>query len=226
MSAAEDLQVLYNDFLPTRAIDVSARGACRAPRVPTAQGVRHEGVSCLRGVPSRGPVAAANEPPRAPLPPRCPEVDATDPDGRRYEGNLLFDVLVYRSLRARQMAGLALNCEDETMLTELESSLRPTEAQQSAPVRRNFLRFDTSDIDGIALARYGEPVVTMSGTLDLGGGGICVRTNLSLEAGESVSVHVSGQGEDHHRTVVLPARVAWVRGSKVGLMFAGGPSWN
>lgn len=225
MSAAEDLQVLYNDFLPTRAIDLSVRGACRAPWVPTAQGARHEGVSCLRGVPSRGS-AAANEPPRAPLPPRCPEVDATDPDGKPYAGNLLFDVLVYRSLRARQMAGLALNAEDEAKLSALESSLRPTEAQQSAPVRRNFLRFDTSDIDGIALARYGEPVVTMSGTLDLGGGGICVRTSLSLEAGESVSVHVSGQGEDRHRTVVLPARVAWSRGGKVGLMFAGGPSWN
>jgi len=238
MSAAEDLQdhpvpqarsthppdALANTLPPLMCVDPPPRGACRAPAVPTARGPNHEGVSCIEGVAQ--PPVAANEPPSAPLPPQCPSVEATDPDGRVYEGNLLFDVLVYRSLRARQMGGFALNSRDEATLSTLEKSLRPTEEQLAKSGRRNFLRFDTSDIDGIGLSRPGQPVVEAGGTVDLGGGGICIRTGLSMEAGDPVSVHVSGHGEDEHRTVVLSARVAWSREGKIGLMFAGGPSWS
>ena len=227
MSAAEDLRALVTELPPIRSLHRPPRGECCAPPIPTARGATHDATSCIL---VREPIVAANDSPRAPLPPRCPSFDAVDRDDRPYVGaNLLYDVLYYRSLRARQMAGFELHPADEDTLSELEAGLRPTEEQQAeSPIahRRNFVRFSTSDIEGVAVARTGEPVVAADGTVDLGGGGICVRTGLHLEAGEAVTVHVRGVGDDDHRTVVLPARVAWSRSGKIGLMFAGGPSWS
>lgn len=162
--------------------------------------------------------------------PKCPEVEAWAKDGSSYAGNLLTDVIVYRSLRARQMGGETLHGDDAGSLSQLDSRLRPGERNARADGRasRRFLRWDTNAIAGVALVRPNDPDAPHLpvDTVDLGAGGVCVVTELTLAPGDEIAVAVRGDGDDAARHIVQPARVAWSRGRRVGLMFAGGPRWG
>ncbi len=201
---------------------------CTAPAVPTSQGPRDTTTSCLDRAPS-GPQLVPSAAQDAPQPPRCPEVVAVGKEGSHYAGNLLHDVVLYRSLRARQMQRGSLSAGDLDTLARLESALRPeaVTVRDDGRATRQFLRWETNAIAGVTLQTSstdetpGLPV----DTVDLGAGGICVVTELTLNPGDQITVRVAA-GDDGKTTLSMASRVAWSRGRRVLLMFAGGPAWG
>ncbi|MEM6996663.1 MAG: PilZ domain-containing protein [Myxococcota bacterium] len=224
-SLAEDLSHLAVEFAPTTPVGPGP-GDCTAPSAPTADGERDQAHSCIGGRPRLVDTTAQ----RAPRPPECPDVVATDSRGARYEGNLLYDILTYRGLRARQMEGAELHADDDAVMRQLESQLRPEAVTVRADGRatRQFLRWDTGVIEGVGLVptRETHTVALPVDTVDLGAGGMCLVTELSLGAGDEITVCVDAYDDGRPAPILLPARVAWSKGRRVGLMFAGGPAWG
>lgn len=229
-AAAKDLSHFAMELLPVVILAPGSEGECTTP-APTALG---------------GPPDAADrchpDAPSAAVPrpriiagrgrvPQCPTVEATGPHGSRFAGNLLQGIVTYRNLRARQMGGETLPAADEARLAGLDTQLRPeaVSTRDDGRATRQFLRWETNAIAGVSLRSCegqskgkGVPV----DLVDLGAGGVCIMTELTMLAGDRVELIVQGVGDDADRRVRLPSRVAWANGRRVGLMFAGGPQWD
>ncbi|RMG97535.1 MAG: hypothetical protein D6705_08515 [Deltaproteobacteria bacterium] len=191
---------------------------CAAP-VPTFPTSGLGDASC--DVAGRPPPRTKAEPRRRPEPVPEPLV-AHRPDGVAYAGDLARDVVRYRTLRARTLAGDMLTSEDLDGILNLESKLRQQVKDDEVCGLRTFQRFDCRfevmlrrpAIDG----RAGLDAVVEAE--DMSAGGLKLRADLDVEAGESIDVFM---WLDEHTRVRFGSRVAWVGPGVFGVMFAGPP---
>jgi hypothetical protein len=144
------------------------------------------------------------------------------PDGRLYAGDLLGDIVRYRDLRARALAGSCTTADDTSTLIALEMKLRQPLRRDRQPKERRFFRRYTCQFQArLEHAAAKEPMnVTVE---NVSAGGAKIRAEHSLHEGERVQLRVAVSTGDESRTVVFPSRVAWTADGILGLMFAGPP---
>jgi hypothetical protein len=152
----------------------------------------------------------------------CAESRPQLPDGSPYPGDLLTDILEYRRFRSRVLGGGRLAREDEARYVDLYSQLRAHD-EDRADHGRAFLRFDVHMPATLRVANGSGVQTSEVGVDNISAGGVKLIGAKARAEGERVELLMdAGDG----RTVVLPARVAWMRGQAVGLMFAGAARWR
>lgn len=139
------------------------------------------------------------------------------PAYQRNHGDLWADVLEYRAIRAQALGGARLSTGRRQRLDELETRLRG----ETDDARRQFLRFPCHFRATIELSR-GERFP--ADVLDASAGGAKVSCPGDAQEGDPVVLELEAEGLVG--SVVLPARIIWVRPGFVGLMFAGAPRWR
>lgn len=148
--------------------------------------------------------------PNAPTP-----IVATRRDGTTYPGDLVADVVSYRELRARSLAGERLVSAELDMLSALESGLRqPREGVEGGEAAlRSFFRFSC---DFPARVRAGIVDGTFA-VKDISAGGVKCEGKHRFTPGD-VAYLVVERGD---KSLQFPGRVAWVKDDVFGIMFAG-----
>ncbi len=139
------------------------------------------------------------------------------PDGTPYPGDLLRDILEYRRFRTHDLAGGSLRDEQARRYEELEGLLCTSEQQRG--LGRAFHRFKLR-IPATLRVADGRGFRSDEVAIDnLSAGGVKLVGAKARVAGERVELVLQASGG---RTIILPARVAWLADSAaVGLMFAG-----
>lgn len=175
------------------------------PPAPTAYAARGPG-ECL-GVGDRGINDAAGP---------------VMPTGEPYPGDLLTDILEYRRIRARVLGGGVLP-KSLTHRYETLQNLMGAVTGKDKGRGRAFHRFDLRVPAALRMADGQNVKVIDVGVDNLSAGGVKLAGAGARAAGERCELLMdAGDG----RTVVLPARVAWMRGPALGLMFAGAARWR
>lgn len=221
MSAAYDLS--EPDSLPDLARGDAANDAGPGPSWAPPSGCTGSGeeacappvLTCIaRTRPVQCTELGGNEATEASRP-RCP-------GGEPYPGNLLADILEYRRMRARVLSGATLPDAQDRRLAELGDLLCKSE-RHARGRGRAYHRFDLHTVATLRSA-HGHGVRTTTVSVDnISAGGVKLEGTTARAEGERVELHMNaGPG----RTVVLPARVVWMRGRAVGLMFAGAARWR
>jgi len=162
--------------------------------------------------------SAANGADVVPRMSEVPPIRAEAPDGSLYGGDLVADVVRYRELRARSLAGDLLAGHELDELSKLESDLRQPRPQRSdevddAAALRSFFRFAC---DFPARVRAGIVDAEFS-VKDISAGGVKLEGPHRFTPGDVAALTVAHDGGH----LSFPSRVAWVRGEAFGLMFAG-----
>ncbi|MEM6294606.1 MAG: PilZ domain-containing protein [Myxococcota bacterium] len=146
---------------------------------------------------------------------------ATLPDGNPYPGDLLADILEYRTLRASALGGHDLEPTARDRYESLQSLLCASDEREGHG--RAYRRFDLRMPARLRFSR-GRSVDTVEVGIDnVSAGGVKLFGSSARAEGERVELVLA---DTEHRTVVLPARVAWMRGPSLGLMFAGAARWR
>jgi len=146
----------------------------------------------------------------------------TMPSGEPYPGDLLTDILEYRRIRARVLGGGVLP-KSMTSRYEALQNLMGAVTGKDKGRGRAFHRFDLRVAASLRMAEGRSVKVIDVGVDNMSAGGVKLAGAGARPAGERVELLMdAGDG----RTVVLPARVAWMRGSALGLMFAGAARWR
>ena len=143
------------------------------------------------------------------------------PDGAEQGGQLLDEIVEYRMLRARERRGGLSGAEERARFEALTGQLRQPPEAGLQDERRAFWRFSCGLPATLRLASSEELPCEVR---DLGVDGARVELGShELEFDEIVwlglVLEASGQVREH----VLPARVAWVGATGVGMAFAGAP---
>lgn len=142
-------------------------------------------------------------------------------DGSEYQGNLLTDILDYRTLRARQLRG---GFSDTTMgqtFEQLKLRLLQPPSADARLARRAASRFACWLPARIQLS---EDDMRPCYVRDIGVDGaqlVLSSHALSTETSMCLCVEVIEAGE--RRSIALVGRVAWTDGEYLGLTFAGAP---
>lgn len=144
------------------------------------------------------------------------------PSGEPYPGNLLADILEYRRMRARVLGGATLPEAQESRYGELQGLLCATESEGFGHSRA-YHRFDIRVPALLRLAQGRGSRLIEVGVDNLSAGGVKLEGAEARTEGERVELLMNA-GQD--RVVVLPARIAWMRGTSLGLMFAGAARWQ
>lgn len=143
--------------------------------------------------------------------------------GEVYPGDLWSDILDYRALRMRELGGVHLAGTQLGRIADLEKVLR-TDDRGGA---RQFERYSCRARVAIGLAPQG----TSSGSrprvaatiADLSAGGAKLELTRASGVAEGSEVELWIEEAGGPDGVALPARVIWVRGHELGVMFAGAP---
>ena len=144
------------------------------------------------------------------------------PSGEPYPGDLLADILEYRRIRARVLGGGVLP-KSMTRRYETLQNLMGAVTGKDKGRGRAFHRFDLRVPAALRMAEGRSVKVIEVGVDNMSAGGVKLAGAGARPAGERVELLMdSADG----RTVVLPARVAWMRGTALGLMFAGAARWR
>lgn len=148
------------------------------------------------------------------------------PNGTRYPGALVADILEYRLLRAATLrGGTAASAEALARCDALEARLRSLEeGPNDAGHVRAFHRFDFALPVYLIVTTQGTARVVPAQLENISAGGVKLRSSLRPLQGQEVALLVEHPDGSRAR---LPARVVW-RGSEdaLGLMFAGAPAWG
>jgi hypothetical protein len=143
------------------------------------------------------------------------------PDGSEYEGNLLTDILDYRTLRARQLRG---GFSDTTMgrtFEQLKLRLQQPPSTDARLAQRAFCRFACWLPARIKLTA-GEERPCYVRDVGVDGAQLVIGAHtLSTETTVCLSIELIEAGQ--RRSIVLVGRVAWTDGEFLGLTFAGAP---
>ncbi len=144
------------------------------------------------------------------------------PSGHPYPGDLVPDILEYRRIRARVLGGGVLPKSLAGRYASLEDHLGALTGEDKGRGRA-FHRFNLRVPATLRVADGRTVRVAEVGVDDISAGGVKIVGAGPRVAGERVELLMNaGVG----RTVILPARVAWMRGPDVGLMFAGAARWR
>lgn len=141
-----------------------------------------------------------------------------------YSGDLVSDILLYRTFREVQLRQGGLEDDAETLLAALDLKLQqPTRPGVGAhSERRLAYRFPCEFPAGLRIDGLDVPVDVH----DISAGGVRVSGCEVLEPGSRADLVLHSQGPDDSRMVVLNARVAWSLDDFTGVMFLGGPRWS
>jgi len=155
-------------------------------------------------------------------------IEATDaagpmmPTGEPYPGDLLADILEYRRVRARVLGGGVLPQSLTGRHKTLEDHLGTVTGEDKGRGRA-FHRFELRVPATLRLAQGRSVRVAAVGVDDISAGGVKLVGAGERVAGERVELLMDTADG---RTVILPARVAWMQGPALGLMFAGAARWR
>ena len=150
------------------------------------------------------------------------ETNPLMPNGEPYPGNLLADILEYRRMRARVLGGSTLPSSHESRYGELQSLLCASESGRQGHGRA-YHRFDIRVSATLHVSKGRTLEALEVGVDNISAGGVKLQGASARAAGERVELLMdAGQG----RVVILPARVAWMGGTALGLMFAGAARWR
>ncbi len=152
------------------------------------------------------------------------EVYVSLPNGRPYPGDLVADILEYRILRARTLSGTALHAEDLDRYDTLQALLCSSDDDQHHGHGRAYHRFGLRMPGRLRVSQGRGATIYEVGIDNVSAGGVKLFGARAHAAGERVQLLLPQQ--DDERTIVLPARVAWMKGAAVGLMFAGAARWR
>ena len=144
------------------------------------------------------------------------------PNGAAYPGNLLSDILEYRRMRSRVLGGATLPEAQESRYGELQELLCASETQHLGHSRA-YHRFNIRVPATLRLAEGRGSRLVQVGVDNISAGGVKLEGAQARTEGEWVELLMNA-GQD--RVVVLPARIAWIRGTSLGLMFAGAARWQ
>lgn len=156
------------------------------------------------------------------------DIAATDaagpmlPSGEPYAGDLLADILEYRRVRARVLGGGVLPRSLAERHKTLEDHLGTVTGEDKGRGRA-FHRFELRVPAMLRMAHGGAVRVAEVGVDDISAGGVKLVGGGVRVEGERVELLMDTADG---RTVILPARVAWMRGAALGLMFAGAARWR
>ena len=149
-------------------------------------------------------------------------------DGSTYPGDLLGDILEYRSLRVRSLRGDALEEAEIRRFGVLQGALhQPPAASDPLQTKRKFLRFRCGFP---ARLRHGEHFGDRTArvtVVDLSAGGAGVQVvGANLKLGDLAWLVVDLVVGKRARTIVLTGRLVSTDGAVYGLLFAGAPEWE
>ena len=144
------------------------------------------------------------------------------PTGEPYPGDLLADILEYRRVRARVLGGGVLHPSLTGRHQTLEDHLGTVTGEDKGRGRA-FHRFALRVPATLRLAQGRSVRAVEVGVDDISAGGVKLVGAGERVAGERVELLMDTADG---RTVILPARVAWMRGPALGLMFAGAARWR
>ncbi len=192
---------------------------------------RHADMRTLRSTAEHSRMVARTHAPTTPVGSAVPVWAATDcdgralvferPDGGEYEGNLVDDVLEYRTLRAQQLRGGFADARSRQRFESLTKLLRQPPSADPLLAKRAFARFGCWLP---AVVRHASGAEQACRVRDIGVDGaqlLAPDHDLDPETTASLAIDVIEAGQP--RSIVLAARVAWVDGEFVGLAFAGAP---
>lgn len=141
-----------------------------------------------------------------------------------YSGDLVSDILLYRTFREVQLRQGGLDDDADTLLAALDLKLqqptRPGVGGHSE--RRLAYRFPCDFLAGLRVDGLDVPVDVH----DISAGGVRVSGCEVLEPGSRADLVLHAQGRGDKRVAVLNARVAWSLDDYTGIMFLGGPRWS
>lgn len=139
------------------------------------------------------------------------------PNVASYPGDLITDILEYRHLRARSLNGDRLGPRSLQRYTELRTVLC---AMEDTRFRhgRSYNRFAIDMPAKVRIDRRGECSICDVRLENISAGGVRVAGMVDQAEGDAVELLLAAS---HFRTVVIPARIAWMRDAWTGLMFAG-----
>ncbi len=143
------------------------------------------------------------------------------PDGVEHGGQLLDEIIEYRTLRARDRRDGLDDDEERARFELLTQQLRQPPEAGLQDERRAFWRFSCSFP---AMLRLPSDTELPCEIHDLGVDGARAElTSHGLEFDDIVWLCLLLEAQGQVREHVLPARVAWVGNSGVGMAFAGAP---
>lgn len=145
---------------------------------------------------------------------------ATLPDGSRYPGDLLDDVVAYRSLRTKKLRGDELEHGDEARFHALDVQLRPP------PDRSGFRQYHRYGCHIPAFIRLlaGRTLPVVVENLGVDGAKVCVpwhRLATNTIAWLAIDVVRNRQSS----ILVFSGRVVWWECEHLGMSFSGSPGW-
>jgi hypothetical protein len=146
-------------------------------------------------------------------------------DGRRYRGSLLADIVAYRMLRFRDLAGGAMSADDLDKLTALEARLRQPRPLATGPTERRLFRRFKCRFPAKLLCLVEDDVDVLDvQVVDVSAGGARLVHPESIELGRAVALVIAvGDERDGGFLVTFPSRVVWSEPGASGIMFAGHP---
>jgi hypothetical protein len=154
-------------------------------------------------------------------------VEAVSPEGVPYAGDLISDVILYRNLRLRFVRGDSMPPMVRTSFEALEDRLGSPAIERLDPDRkREFSRYAVSFPAQLRFHR-GEDQGLPVEVCDFGVGGARVRCGdgVLLDLDELTWLAIDLVGQSGARTIVFTARVVWMQGGDMGLVFSGAPGW-
>lgn len=143
------------------------------------------------------------------------------PDGGLYEGNLIDDIVEYRSLRVQHLRGGFSDPAQRLVFERLRQRLQQPPSDDPRVSQRAFCRFGCWFP---ATVRLASGVVQSCRVRDFGvDGAQLVIEGHSLVRDIVVWLTIVVSDDCSTRTLVLGGRVAWVDDEFIGLAFAGAP---
>lgn len=144
-----------------------------------------------------------------------------DPSGREYPGNLLADILEYRTLRAQQLRG-GFNESSSQVFEQLKAQLQQPPSTDARLAQRAFYRFGCWLPARLRLGT-GDELPCQVRDVGVDGAQLVSEAHgLFIDAPVCLWVEMIDAGE--RRSIGMAGRVAWTDREFLGLTFAGAPA--
>lgn len=155
-------------------------------------------------------------------------ITALRPDGSKYQGDLLGDILAFRDLQLRVTRRDTVSPIELEVLQRFAAAFRqpPDDPSPYAGLRR-FVRFRCRFPARVRWLENSQERIAGVDVQDLGVGGARLTwREHPLHEGVVAWLVIDMASGGRTRTLVFPTRVAWATPLEVGLQFAGMPEWG
>ncbi len=160
--------------------------------------------------------------------PKRHRITALRPDGSRYKGDLVSDILVFRDLQLRVTRHETVSPIELEVLQRFASAFgQPADDPSPYASLRRFVRFRCRFPARVRWVMGSEERTAAVDVQDLGvGGARLMWQEHPLHEGVVAWLVIDTVASVRTRTLVFPTRVAWATPSEIGLQFAGMPEWE